>query len=84
MYRLKGDGIPCYKREAFKWYKMSAEQGECRGLSYNHRAYVLQPEKGVLVNKKEAFKWYKKNADQGDARAQYNIGAYCFYNGERG
>src|SRR5437868_2908085 len=70
---------PLAYKEAVKWYRLSAEQGDSDaqydlGLMYagGH---------GVPEDLKQAAAWYKKSADQGNASAQLNLGA-AYYSGQ--
>jgi TPR repeat protein len=72
MYDM-GKGVPQDHAEAFKWYKMAAEQGDARAQFNLGLMYDMG--KGVPQDHAEAFKWYKMAAEQGIARAQHNLGA---------
>lgn len=74
-------------KEAFKWYKKSAELGNSMAM---HNLGVMYDEgEGTLRDDKEAFKWYKKAdflnhlklTELGDATAMYNLGL-MYYHGE--
>ena len=53
----KSDFFPIInKKEAFKWFKVSAEQGMCFGMI--NVAGFLKNGTGIDKNYKEAFKWY--------------------------
>ena len=67
-----GDGITQDYKEAVKWFRKSAEQGNAQaqynlGIMYYHG-------KGVTQNYKESAKYYRKSAEQGNAKAQYWLG----------
>ncbi|MFI3206650.1 MAG: Hsp70 family protein, partial [Clostridia bacterium] len=66
--------------EAFKLFKLSAEQG-CVGAQ-NNLGFCYENGQGVAKNLNEAFNWYKKSAEQGDADAQNNLG--CCYENSQG
>jgi TPR repeat protein len=60
------------EKEAVKWYRKAAEQGDATaqyslGLMYYNG-------KGVPKDDVEAVKWYRKAAEQGDATAQFYLG----------
>ena len=60
----QGKGVPQDYKEAAKWYRKSAEQGDADaqdklGLMYYNG-------QGVPKDYKEAVKWYTKAAEQGD------------------
>jgi TPR repeat protein len=72
-----GISVPQNYTDAFKYFKLAADQGysvaECYvGLMYYH-------EKGVILNYEEAFKYFKLAADKGYAKAQYFIGIMYYY-----
>jgi TPR repeat protein len=72
MYR-DGRGVDKNNREAVKWYRLAAEQGDamaqlCLGAMYDDGG------KGVPRNAPEAVKWYRLAAEQGDRTAQFNLG----------
>lgn len=74
------DGLTFKKDEqaAFRWYKRSAEQGNCRGQGI--LGYCYGEGFGVEKNEAEAMRWYRLAASQGETVAIYNIG-YCFEDG---
>ena len=74
-----GSGIAKDSYEAFKWFKLSAEQGYARGMKNLGTCYVEGL--GVEKNEEEGIKLYKLSAEKGDEGAMYNYGA-CFYYGE--
>ncbi len=57
------------KQEAFKWFKLAAEQGHAQA-QYN-TAYAYDYGEGITKDKQEAHKWYNKAAQQGHTKAQY-------------
>jgi len=68
----KGKGVPQDYKEAIKWYRLSAEQGDASaqsnlGASYEHGH-------GVLQDYKEANRLYRLSAEQGDTGGQSNLG----------
>eukprot|EP00825_Cyclidium_porcatum_P037532 TRINITY_DN4162_c0_g1_i8.p3 TRINITY_DN4162_c0_g1~~TRINITY_DN4162_c0_g1_i8.p3 ORF type:complete len:117 (+),score=33.51 TRINITY_DN4162_c0_g1_i8:226-576(+) len=68
--------------QAFKYYKLSADQGNSNGQ--NNLGYCYANGKGTeqdLEMAFKAFKYYKLSADQGNANGQYNLG-YCYDNGQ--
>ncbi len=75
-----GANIPKIEREAVKWYKLAAEQGNVSALVmvvlYYHYGHGDDPEN-------EAAKWFEllaKTAEEGDAEAQFYLGE-CLYRG---
>lgn len=67
--------------EAFKWLKMSAENGHFVAQEYLGDMYYFG--RGVEKNYKEALKWFLKSAsgEHGNADAEYSIG-YMYYFGQ--
>lgn len=63
-------------KEAFHWYKKSADQGfvhaQCR------LAFCYLCGKGVAEDEQTAQKWFLKAGRQGDAAAQYMLGSQFF------
>lgn len=74
------DGLTVKKDEktAFEWYKLSADQGNCRGQGI--LGYCYGEGFGVEKDEAEAMRWYRLAASQGETVAIYNIG-YCFEDG---
>jgi len=66
-----GYGIPQNLVEAFRYFKLSADQGVARGQFNLGLCY--QKGYGTTENPVEAFKYYKLSADQGSAKAQLII-----------
>ena len=64
--------------EAFKIFKLLADQGDSAGQ--NNVGICYQCGQGVEVNKKEAFKYYKLSAKQGNLDGQNNLGQ-CYQYG---
>ena len=67
-----GKGGPQDFKQAFKWYKRAAEQGNvdaqhCLGMMYDGG-------KGVPQDYQEALKWIRRAAEQGDSRSQFLLG----------
>ena len=66
-------------KEAEKWYRRAAEQGEPR--AQNNLGMMYNTGMGVTKDEKEAAKWYLKSAEQNHATAEFNI-AQMYENGE--
>ncbi len=58
-------------KEAFKWYKISAESGN--PSAQNNLGVLYASGNGVDKDDKEAFKWFLKSAEQGNDVAQCNV-----------
>ena len=52
------------EKEAFRWYKLAAEQGHA--TAQRNLGYCYFRGEGVPKDKKEAAKWWKSAAEQGD------------------
>ena len=78
-YLTGDDEIPANAKEAFKWFKAAAEQGN--PIAQFKLGICYYNGKGVKQDYKEAFRLFKAAAEQGDAKAQYNLGI-CYYYGE--
>jgi TPR repeat protein len=71
--------VPKNQKEAFLWYKSSAEQGyDAAQALLGHCFYTGQ---GVMKDTNEAVRWYRLAATQGFAAAQCNLGI-CYELGE--
>lgn len=64
-----GDGVPTDEKEAGKWCRRAAHQGDS-GSQYLLGLMFQYGEGGVSTNFCEAVKWFQKAADQGDSRAK--------------
>ncbi len=72
-----GDGVVKDPKEAAKWYRLAAEQGEVNGQV--NIAYFYEMGIGVVKDPKEAVKWYRLAAEQGNATAQNSLGMLYYY-----
>jgi TPR repeat protein len=77
IYR-KGKGVERDDQEAFKWYRMAAEQ--CHAKAQSKLGAMYFRGYGVRQNYKKAVEWYRKAAEKGDGIAQSNLG-FMFYAG---
>lgn len=75
-----GRGVARNDEEAFKLFRMAAEQGNAE--AQYKLAVMLDKGMGTFENPKEALTWYKRAAEHGHAGAENNIGN--FYNNGRG
>ncbi|NNE56817.1 MAG: sel1 repeat family protein, partial [Hellea sp.] len=73
-----GKGVPENDAEAFKWYRLAAEQGHA--MAQSNLGVMYSIDKGVPENDAEAFKWYRMAAEQGHAGAQFKL-AYQYGTG---
>ena len=78
MYRM-GHGVDVDMREAERWYRESAQQGNATGQVnlaislYEPTLCYGQSVPGAAI-KAEAARWYSKAAEQGDVIAQFLLG----------
>lgn len=71
-----GQGVPQDFKQALKWYRLAAQQGDATAqfnLGVMYRRGVGAPQ-----DDRQAFKWYRLAAEQGDANAQFNLGAMYY------
>jgi predicted aspartyl protease len=69
----EGKGVPLNDKEAIKWYRLAAAQGEAAGEFGLGVMYVFG--RGVPQDYQRAIKWYRLAAAHGNVRAQYNLGS---------
>jgi TPR repeat protein len=65
-------------KEAIRWYKLAAENGNT--LAANSLGRVYSEGEKVPKDINEAIKWFKKAAENGDLYSQLNLG-YLYYEG---
>ena len=75
-----GNGVSRDCREAERWYRRSAEQGNAYAQNRLGELYVENP-LGCFIKKddSEALKWFLLSASQGLADAQFNMGMMYQY-----
>jgi len=71
-----GEGVEQNFKEAFKWFKKAAAQGDADAQL--HLGFCYMDGEGVAANEKKAAAWFRKAAAQGNADAQSNLG-WCYY-----
>ena len=74
-----GKGTPQNYKEALKWFKASAEQGNSN--AQRALAVMYYRGEGIPQDYREAAKWFVVSAEQGNAGAQYDLGV-IHYEGE--
>ena len=74
MYR-EGRGVPQDAAEAFRWFRLAAEQGHASAQVLLGAMYATG--RGVPQDEAEAVRWYRLSAEQGHATAQYNLWFMC-------
>lgn len=67
-----GEYVEENDKEAFKWIKMAAQQGNAEAECSIAHAYVFGT--GVEADYEEAVKWYEKAAEQGCKEAIRELG----------
>ena len=67
-----GEGVPQEYKEAVRWYRAAAEQGD-RDAQFS-LGFMYDEGRGVTQDYKEAVRWFQAAAEQGDASAQNNLG----------
>ena len=72
----QGDGVPQDFSEAFKWWRMAAEQRNA--VAQLNRGTCYAQGDGVPQDFSEALKWWRMAAEQGDIKAQFSLGLNCF------
>ena len=70
MYR-RGQGVPQDDKEALKWFRLAAEQGDAE--AQNNLGVMYIEGQGVPQDNKEAVKWLRLSAEQRDEQAQINL-----------
>ncbi|CAO3619914.1 unnamed protein product [Mucor fragilis] len=73
-----GIAVPKDEHKAFRWYKKSADQGNCRGQGI--LGYCYGEGFGVEKSEQTAMEYYRLAAAQDETVAVYNIG-YCYEDG---
>ena len=77
----RGQGVSKDYKEALKWYRKGADQGNVRAIKRVGDVYYKG--KGVIKDNKEAVKWYTKAAEQGLSGVQIMLG-FMYYRGTHG
>ena len=67
-----GKGVKEDKKEAFTWFRKSAEQGNANAQFSLGVMYYKGV--GVEQDRKEAATWLRRAAEQGEAKAQFDLG----------
>jgi TPR repeat protein len=75
-----GQGVPQDYKEAIKWYRLAAEQGDSD--AQGNLGVFYEKGQGVPQDYEEAVKWFRLAANQGDADAQHRLGV--MYNDGQG
>ena len=76
-----GQGVTQDYKQAMKWYRLAANQGNADALFFLGNMYYEG--KGVPQDYREAVKWHRRAAAQGEARAQLSLGIQ-YYGGKEG
>jgi clan AA aspartic protease (TIGR02281 family) len=75
---MGADGVTKDYKEAAKWYKLAAAQGDTDAQD-TLGAIFYNGGNGVTQDYKEAAKWYRLAADKGNADAQLQFGYMSYY-----
>jgi hypothetical protein len=67
-------------KEALKWFRLSAEQGN-KDAQWQLGSLYSMGLRGITKNIKDAIKWFQLSAEQGHVLAQYNL-ARIYYDSE--
>ena len=73
----KGQGVTQSDAEAFKWFKLAAEQGNVD--AQNHLGYMYEYGQYVTRNETEAVDWFRLAANQGHVSAQNHLGNMYYW-----
>jgi clan AA aspartic protease (TIGR02281 family) len=76
-----GQGVTQDYKEALKWYRLAADQGNAEAQFFLGTMYATG--KGVVQDYREAVKWHRLAAQQGMPRAQLSLGIQ-YYGGREG
>jgi uncharacterized protein len=76
-----GQGVTQDYKEALKWYRLAADQGNADAQYFLGNMY--QDGKGVVQDYREGVKWLRLAAQQGMPRAQLLLGIQ-YYGGKEG
>lgn len=76
-YRDGSDGPPKNLVEAFKWFQLSALQGN-KAAQFN-LGMMYDNGRGVRQDYAKAVNWYRKAIDQGSVTAKYRLAYHYFY-----
>jgi hypothetical protein len=69
---INGHGVTQDYKEAVKWFRKAAEQGNAAAQA--SMGHLYEEGKEVAKDYKEAEKWFRKAAKQGNAAAQSRLG----------
>jgi TPR repeat protein len=67
-----GQGVPQNYKEAARWYRLAADQGD--GPAQSNLGTLYFTGRGVPQDFREAMRWFRLAADQGRALAQWSLG----------
>ena len=70
MYR-DGRGVERNDREAIRWFRRSADQGNSYGQA--DLGWMYENGRGVQRDRVEAVRWYRRAAEQGNSWAQEQL-----------
>ena len=73
-----GQGVAQDYKEAVKWYRLAANQGDAE--SQTKLGIMYSQGLGVTQDYKKAFSWYQKAAEQGNVQGQFVLGNMYAHN----
>lgn len=76
LYYYCGKGTEQNFKEAFKWYKKSAEGGDAGSM--NCIGVMYKSGQGIAKDYEKAIEWFNKAIKAGDNIAKYNLGN-CYF-----
>jgi len=68
---LNGDGVAESESEAFRWFRLAAEQGE--PVAQSRLGSMFERGQGVAADSREAAFWHEQAARSGNVRAMHNL-----------
>jgi TPR repeat protein len=74
---INGQGLSQNYPEAYKWFKLAAEQGE--GIAQTNLGLMYTKGQGVSQDHKQAVHWYRLAANQSIPSAQVKLGMMYEY-----
>ena len=66
-----GRGVKQSDKEAGRWYRQAADQGDA--AAQFSLGFAYEKGRGVEPSDEEAVQWYQRAADQGDDKARFNL-----------
>ena len=73
MYQ-SGHGFPRDDKEALRWFRLAAAQGNVKAEAATGEMYFIRGTHGVRTDNAEAVRWFRLAAAQGNISSEYNLG----------